>query len=375
MKTISASSAARRAAAIAASCVAVACLAGASAPGARSASTRGAPATALRAPAWRVTTLEHVDLWLHGFALLTSDTGHVPFFARGYKQRVTAAKRQRNLYTQLDANQQELSSRFASNPALTNAQFLAMYFDSFQEIVNATDYFIRSNGNPRAASDPRVQQSIALLAANFRSPADRNWLRLFVQSLQDEDTKFFHSYWTTEQSNRGAGFAAFQEQWLSKYYPKLSRFLNNTQQASGQVVLSITLGGEGRTVNDGKRSNLIAVELPPTAEAAPEALFGFVHEAVATLAQEAINDNTTAAQQRSGEANGYTGNAAVRGGAVLLQKIAPDLVPDYMRFYLRTLNDNVAPGDPTAAFTSTFALPQTILDALSKQIDLVLGGI
>ena len=221
----------------------------------------------------------------------------MPFFARGYKARVTAEKRGKNIYTLLDANQKELSARFAANPALANAQFVAMYFDTFQEIVNATDYFIRSNGNPRAANDPRIQQEIALLAGNFRSPADRNWLRLFVQSLQDENTKFFHSYWAAEQANRGAGFAAFQEQWLSKYYPKLSRFLNNTQQASGQVVLSITLGGEGRTVNDGKKSNLIAVELPRTADAAPEALFGFVHEAVATLAQEAINDNTTAAQQ------------------------------------------------------------------------------
>jgi len=373
MKTISATIGFRRATAIVAGCFAVCCLAGATTPPARDAAAPGVGS--VPAPAWRVSTLEHVDLWLHGFAMLTSDTGHVPFFARGYKARVTAEKRGKNIYTLLDANQKELSARFAANPALANAQFVAMYFDTFQEIVNATDYFIRSNGNPRAANDPRIQQEIALLAGNFRSPADRNWLRLFVQSLQDENTKFFHSYWAAEQANRGAGFAAFQEQWLSKYYPKLSRFLNNTQQASGQVVLSITLGGEGRTVNDGKKSNLIAVELPRTADAAPEALFGFVHEAVATLAQEAINDNTTAAQQRSGEVNGFTGNAAVRGGAALLQKIAPELVPDYMRFYLRTLNDNVPGGDPTAAFTSAFALPQTILDALTKQIDIVLGGI
>jgi hypothetical protein len=364
----------RRAMAIVAACVAVCCLAGASVPPRRAAAIEPAPSSP-RAPAWRVSTLEHVDLWLHGFALLTSDTGHVPFFARGYKARVTAAKRSKNIYTQLDANQKDLSARFAANPGLTNAQFIAMYFESFQEIVDATDYFIRSNGNPRAASDPRVQRSIAILASNFQSPADRNWLRLFVQSLQDENTKFFHAYWTTEQANRGAGFAAFQEQWLSKYYPKLSRFLNNTQQREGQVVLSITLGGEGRTVNDGKTSNLIAVELPPTADAAPEALFGFVHEAVASLAQEAISDNTTAAQQRSGETGGYTGNAAVRGGAALLQKVAPELVPDYMRYYLRTLSDNIPSGDPTAAFTAMFALPQPILDALVKQIDIVLGGI
>src|SRR5437764_912893 len=120
----------------------------ASAPGGSTTSTNstGTPTNAgtTRAPgAWRVMTMEHVDLWLHGFALLTSDTGHVPFFARGYKQRITAAKRQRNVFTQLDANQQDLSARFASNPALTNGQFIAMYFGSLEQIVSATDFFIR----------------------------------------------------------------------------------------------------------------------------------------------------------------------------------------------------------------------------------------
>jgi len=328
-----------------------------------------------RAPSWRLATLEHVDLWLHGFALLTSDTGHVPFFARGYKQRIIAAKRQRNLFTQLDANQQDLSARFASNPALANAQFVAMYFGSLQEIVSATDYFIRANGNPRAASDPQIQQQIALLAANFPSPADRNWLRLFVQSLQDESTKFFHGYWTGEQQTRGAAYAAFQTAWTSRYYPKLSRFLNNTHQSAGQLVLSIPLGGEGRTVNDGKQSNLIAVVFPATIDAAPEALFGFVHEAVAKLVGEAIADNTTAAEQRSGVTVGYTGNGAVRGGALLLQRVAPELVPAYMRFYLATIGQNAASGDPSDAFAAAFSLPTAILNAVNRQIDVVLGGI
>jgi len=346
-------------------------------PGPTPAGSTTAPANGgqSRAPSWRLATLEHVDLWLHGFALLTSDTGHVPFFARGYKQRIIAAKRQRNLFTQLDANQQDLSARFASNPALANAQFVAMYFGSLQEIVSATDYFIRANGNPRAASDPQIQQQIALLAANFPSPADRNWLRLFVQSLQDESTKFFHGYWTGEQQTRGAAYAAFQTAWTSRYYPKLSRFLNNTQQSAGQLVLSIPLGGEGRTVNDGKQSNLIAVVFPATIDAAPEALFGFVHEAVAKLVGEAIADNTTAAEQRSGVTVGYTGNGAVRGGALLLQRVAPELVPAYMRFYLATIGQNAASGDPSAAFAAAFSLPTAILNAVNRQIDVVLGGI
>jgi hypothetical protein len=338
---------------------------------------RGAPTSpsVTQAPAWRVTTKEHVDLWLHGFAMLTSDTGRVPFFERGYKQTLVAAKRQKNVFSQLDANQKDLSARFAANPSLTNAQFLAMYFSSFPEMVNATDLFIRSEGNPRASSTPQIQQQIALLAANFPESADRNWLKTFVQGLQDESSRFFHAYWLAEQQSRGAAYSAFVEAWSSKYYPKLSRFLNNTQQARGEVVLSVPIGGEGRTINDGKQSNMIAVTFPRTVETAPEALFVFAHEAVGRLANEAITDNTSPAEQRSGVANEYVGNGAVRGGALLLQRVFPELVPDYMRFYLRTAGRTAATGDPSTAFAAAFPLPTAILNAINTQIGVALGGI
>ena len=50
------------------------------------------------------------------------------------------------------------------------------------------------------------------------------------------DKKFYHDYWTSEQQTRGAAFAQAVQQWNNTWYPKLSRFLNNTQQASGEVV-------------------------------------------------------------------------------------------------------------------------------------------
>ena len=324
---------------------------------------------------WRVTTLEHVDLWLHGFALLTSDTGRVPFFARGYKQQMTALKRQRNTYTLLDANQQDLSARFAANPSLASGQFAAMYFPSFQAIVNATDLFVRANGDPRAASDLQSQQEIALLASSFPSPADRNWLRLFVQSLQDENTRFYNAYWGTEQQNRGAALGAFREAWMSRYYPRLSRFLNNTQQSAGRLVLSLPLGGEGRTISDGKQANMIAVDFPATVDESPDAVFTFVHEAVSRLVEEAIRDNTTPAEQRSGSSAGFSGNGAVRAGAVLLQRTSPEILAAYMRFYLRTRGSAIPAGDPSAAFAAAFPIPAAILAAVTRQIDVVLGGI
>src|SRR2546423_13810064 len=77
---------------------------------------------------WPTSTREHVDLWLHGYAMLTADTARIPFFRRGYRQRMRDLKAQRNVFTQLDANGERLSFRFRLNPGLVNGQFVPLYF-------------------------------------------------------------------------------------------------------------------------------------------------------------------------------------------------------------------------------------------------------
>ena len=49
----------------------------------------GQPATGQ----WTVDSREHVDLWLHSFALLESDSNRVPYFRRGYRDSVLAARK------------------------------------------------------------------------------------------------------------------------------------------------------------------------------------------------------------------------------------------------------------------------------------------
>src|SRR5829696_1931371 len=53
---------------------------------------------------WPINTYEHVDLWLHGFAMIQDDTTLVPYFRRGYKAELTDLKRRSNVTTQLDVN-------------------------------------------------------------------------------------------------------------------------------------------------------------------------------------------------------------------------------------------------------------------------------
>ncbi|PYP67785.1 MAG: hypothetical protein DMD26_03750 [Gemmatimonadetes bacterium] len=343
-----------------------------------SSTTRGtAPGPASISPdgTWPTSTREHVDLWLHGYAMLTGDTARVPFFRRGYRQRMRELRASRSVYTQLDANADKLSSRFLANPSLVNGQFLPFYFTSFQQIQQITDIFLQTGGDPRSTADPTTQQLFAVLNNAFPTAPDRDWLRLYVQSLAEENTRFYQNYWSGEQTARASTRQAVDSLWQRVYRPKLQRFLNNTQQSNGELILSLPLDGEGRTIGYSKQQNSVAVEFPDSPQVAVEAVYVLAHETVNAITTTAITDNVTPAEQRSGAGARYAANANVRAGAILLQRAIPDLAAGYMRYYLRAAGVAAPAGDPSTVFVATFAIPDAIRDAVTRQLEVVLGGI
>jgi hypothetical protein len=333
---------------------------------------------ALPAPAamtWAIKTREHVDLWLHGYAMIQDDTTRVPFFRRGYRDRMVVRRNQASVTSELDTNRDRLRARLATNPALVNGQFIPLFFESWDELRQGIDLFIRSEGDPRRASNQQVQRVIALLASYFPTTSDRTWLELFARSLTDESAKFYHGYWVQEQQNRRPTLDAVDNLWRTTYRPKLQRFLNNTQQEAGDLFLALPLDGEGRTITFGSRQNAIAVEFPDQPAEAVVAIYVIAHEIVGNVANGVVRDNTTPAEQRTGALDRYASNALVRGGALLLSKIAPELVDGYARYYLRAANVSSSGSDPRAALAAAFPLPQGIVDGISRQLDVVLGGI
>lgn len=323
---------------------------------------------------WGVKTREHVDLWLHGYALLQEDTTFVPFFRRGYGTDITVLKNRANVVTQLDANRDRLRARLAANPQLINAQFVPLSFSNWAELNSAVDLFIRANGDPRAASSQQQAGAIAFLAAYFPTGPDREWLRLFVQSLNDESNKFYHSYWLQQQRERSNVLELVDTLWQRTYRPRMQAFFNNTQQAQGTILLSLPLDGEGRSQTNGKLSNTITVTFPDRPNDAVEAIYVIAHEAVGQLATTAVTDNITPEQKRTGVGDRYQSSAAVRGGALLIQRTSPEILDGYMRYYLRSVNRPVGANLQTT-FNSTFAIPDVIRDAIARQLDVVLGGI
>ncbi len=324
---------------------------------------------------WTIRVREHLDLWLHGFAMLQVDSSRIPYFRRGYRSALADQRSRLQTMTLLDSNESTLRARLVANPALTAAQFIPLYFTSWEDLRQAAETFLQLNGDPRAAGDQRTAENVATFAAYFASAADRDWLRLFLESLEDERVKFYDGYWRERQRELGPVFTAVDSLWQSTYATRYEAFLRNSQQRDGEVLLSLPLAGEGRTLADAVHHTTIAVGFPPDTASADAMVFVFAHEIVGKVANEVVADHTSPAERRTGASDRYSSLAAVRGGAMLLARIAPELVSGYMRYYLELAGVGDRDGDREQTFAATFPLPDELRDALHQQIDIILSGI
>jgi hypothetical protein len=77
----------------------------------------------------------------------------------------------------------------------------------------------------------------------------------------------------------------------------------------------------------------------------------------------AVADNTTPTEKRQGLADSYSSAAAVRGGAMLIKRVAPELLAGYQRYYLQAANVPRSDGDAEAALARAYRLARLELAA------------
>jgi len=326
-------------------------------------------------PQWPVKTREHVDLWLHAFALLQDDTAAVPIFDRGYAERMMILKNSRGIYTSLDSARDDLSRIGAERGLLLNPQFLPLYFGTWEEMVQAFDYYFKAEGNPSRANNREVAGIIAFLASNFPRAEDRAWVTRFMAALTNEREKFYRQYWLDEFRARSAALATTDSLWQGTWRPALQQYLNHTQQPSGDLILSLVLGGEGRALPAGKSANQFAVPFAATPDSVEITLFTFVHEAAGAIAKVAVDDNLTPAQQRAGLGNTYGSAGLIRGGALIVERLLPGMGERYARWYLAQMGKSAPEGTALALLAEAFPMPVEMIDAMKRQIELSFSGI
>jgi hypothetical protein len=346
----------------------------ASAPRVDSSPTTAAdPTTPPLAARWPVKSLPHVDLWIHSFAMIADDTTVVPLYRRGYRDSVTVVKNRLNLLTALDANRAVLARGMQSNPAYIQSQFLAFEFADWQQMRASIESFLQLQGDAQRAPNQVVATHVSAWASMFRTSADREWLRLFLTGVTDEASRFYNDQRAQAWRERSTVVAAIDSMWHRTFLPQFERFLTNSQQRNGDLILSMPLGGEGRATSGRDGRAVLAVTFPATVSTAREAILVMAHEAVGGIVGSVVEDNTSPADKREGVADRLISAGQVRAGAMLIERVAPELLPDYVRYYL---SQSGKPGGTTmASLSQAFPLPDSIVDGLRRQIDVVLGGI
>lgn len=324
---------------------------------------------------WPVRTAEHIDLWLHAFSLISEDSSKVRLYRRGYRDSLVVLKNQRNVLTSLDANRATLVKRLSVSGGYLQAQFLPFEFSNWDAMKYAIERFLQFEGEPRRAPDRETQARVALIASMFPAAADREWLRLFLAGAIDERDRFFAAEHSRIVRSRAAVITSVDSIWQQAYRSKFERFLNNTSQRQGDLLLSVPIGGEGRTALGPNRQTIVAVTFPARSQDAVEVLYVFAHEVTGSLVGGVVGDNTTPAEQRAGTVDRYVSMGQVQAGAMLLAIIAPELRDGYVRYYLQQAGERWDRATANASFDRTFALPAAIRDALQRQIDIVLSGI
>lgn len=322
-------------------------------------------------PGWDIQTREHLDLWLHGYALVQADTGALTLFRPRYAEEMRALRDSLGVFTLLDANADRLAPRFAENPALVNGHFAPLYFASWADLREGVDALLRSNGDPRRAGGGR--RAVLILSQMFPTAADRDWLRTFVLSLEDERARFYQAHWEERQRRSVMAFAAADSALRAAQAAGLRRYVLNAALNRGTVLLSLPLAGEGRSVLDGVERPLVAVGHPLQPENAATVVYTFAHEVVGPAVAVAIRefDGTLPAGLT---ADAYTTIALVRAGHRLLERAAPELAPGYARYYLGLIGRT--PGaNPAATLAAAFPLPEALAAAIFAQVDEVWTGI
>ena len=326
-----------------------------------------------------------VDLWLHGLAMLSTDSSRTPPFQLGYRDAMIVEKNSRNIITQLDQNREMLQHGLRVNPRLMDGARLALREGSWEEMGNDIAAFLTgredsASGKKRPSvlttwkraprpTEETSEMSVAL-GAIYRTDADREWLKVFALSLTDEHSKFYELYWRERQHELRPALAAVDSQFSQRYLKQFRSYLRGVQLPTGEIVLSLPLGGDGRNILQGQHS--VAIGFPTRADSSLDAVYEFAHEVVAPVAEQAVRERIAPQEFRAGLGAQLESPAKVRGGAMLLQRAIPELLSGYERHYLAEARIPTTGGDIDSVFVRAFPLRQSIIDGMDQRLDEVL---
>ncbi len=327
------------------------------------------------APGWIVGAAPHLDLWFHGLAVVGfAGSGPMPLYDSEYGAVVERLKQEQGVFpTVLDERARSLASDFASHPGFELAHFLPLYFVSADRprMFDALQKVAR-DGNANAVTDFRAKFGAGVVAQVLTEADQRQALANYALVLEQEWGAFYEDFWNELASSRQDLYQELQLRWDHELAPRLQAYLHAARLDRGAIVVSPVIGAEGRIFEGDPRQrddNLIVVGFPLGSDDLDAVLANIVRELSFPLLRRVPNSTTTAGRDPA-EAAAESSLAAVRAGALLLQRYAPDQVEAYQRSFVRARELEPESGAALVSqFERTFAIPGDLSRALTAEVN------
>ncbi len=324
-----------------------------------------------------MTTLEQVDLWYHGIALVGFGVAEpAALYDPRYAPDVRRTKQRMGLAaTPLDRAARAIAGTFGRDPAFEIVHFLPLYFAAADRptMLQALRTLAGGNGPPRSRADAPTGRAVAALAAVLPQPAQRAVLRHFAELLDDEWRLYMRDEERRSSGVRAAQASALEQRWNAEFAPALAGYLTQIHRERGTIVLSRALGREGRTVERVgalAAGALVAIAAPRSV--APDdmtaAAFDVVRElCFATVRAVGTEPDGHSVEPVAGEQASRA--AAVRCGALVLQRYLPHYRAAYQARFLAVRQPAAPPDTTTDRFVRAFPLTPEVERRLARAIE------
>ncbi len=321
------------------------------------------------APSWIVRARPQLDLWYHALATIGIENEQVlPKYNPDYAAEMTRIKRDLGMFpTPLDSMSDYFRSRLESSSEVEFFDKAPLYFPtaSPEEMLSALEAVADRRAYQPDRLVPAVRIGAILATQVFQSGSSRRVLKRFVTTLRQEWDVFYRDYWHENIHADSAERAALDEFWTTMVAPGLEAFLQRLRLDGGDIVVSPSVGPEGRLWEGdpmGREDNQIVVWNPsdvgprdPAYNVVKEACYALVDQMVEDL----VEDRKEIADVRM--------NAAVRCGALVLDRYAPIMSAGYRRAMMRSVSaDSVTA--TVSRFEERFQLEPNVLEALRSEV-------
>lgn len=296
---------------------------------------------------WEIERSAFADLW---FGALTSvgfdGPGPVPLYATEYAGTLRAAKQRAGLYpTRLDREGDALAKALAADPTFELLHFVPVYLAgaAVPEALDALRAVAAGSPTEMGMLSPRVASGARAIASVLRSPDQRRLLGRLTETLGEE----WRALEALEQAEvlgiaTSAALDGLQQTWDRVYAPGLTGFLARWGLDGGVVIVTQTVGLEGRFYRGSPTDpsdNVVVVGMGSEPDAA---LSGLVRELCFAVVRSAFEEIGDRFDDRSVAAR-ESDHAATRCGALVVERYAPDALPGYRARFGASLDRGAPP--------------------------------